>query len=145
MLNKKIKDVMTSGVETVSPGTTLREAAQKMRDLNVGPLPVCDGQKLAGIITDRDIVVRGIAMGHDPNTSKVSDVLTPDVEYCYEDDSIEKAAKYMGEKQIRRLMVVDTNKNLVGIISLGDISQEVSGRKAGEALEEISELPSPNI
>ncbi len=139
MLNKKIKDVMTPGVEVVSPNTTLREAAEKMRDLNVGPLPVCEGQKLAGMITDRDIVIRGIAMGHDPNTSKVRDVLTADVEYCYDDDSVDKAAQLMRDKQIRRVLVVDRNKNLVGIVSLGDISGEVSGRKAGETLEEISE------
>jgi CBS domain-containing protein len=144
MLNKKIKDVMSPGVEVVTPNTTLREAAERMRDLNVGPLPICDGQKLAGMVTDRDIVVRGIAMGHDPNTSKVRDVLTADVEYCYEDDSVEKAARYMGDKQIRRLMVVDKNKNLVGIVSLGDISQEISGKKAGETLEEISEPSRPN-
>ena len=144
MLNKKIKDVMTPGVEVVTPNATLREAAEKMRDLNVGPLPVCDGQKLAGMITDRDIVVRGIAMGHDPNTSKVRDVLTAEVEYCYEDDPVDKAAQLMRDKQIRRVLVVDRNKNLVGIVSLGDVSQEVSGRKAGETLEQISEPSRPN-
>jgi len=143
--NKKIKDVMTRDVEVVTPEDTLRSAAEKMRALNVGPLPVCEGDRLAGFITDRDIVVRGIAMGHDPNVSKVRDAMTNDVEYCFEDDSIDDAAKKMRTEQIRRLLVVNRDKQLVGIVALGDIAQEISDRKAGETLEEISEPSTPNF
>jgi CBS domain-containing protein len=142
---KKIREVMTRGVEVINPNDTLRDAAEKMRSLNVGPLPVCDGQRVVGMITDRDIVVRAIAIGKDPNTTQVSDAMSPGIQYCFDDDDADNVLKRMTEKQIRRFIVVDRNKKLVGIISLGDLSGEVSERKVGEALEGISEPSSPNI
>lgn len=142
---KTLEQVMTRDVETVNPEDTLQEAAEKMRALNVGPLPVTDGDKLVGIITDRDIVVRAVALGHDPSSSRVSDIMSDEVQSCPIDTSIENAAKMMKDKQIRRLLVVDNNQKLVGIVSLGDLSQEVSGRVSGETLEAISEPSAPEM
>jgi len=136
---KTIQDVMTRGVEVVDPNATLMQVAEKMRQFNVGPLPVCDGDRLVGVVTDRDLVVRGIAMGHDPHTSKVSSVMTEDVELIHLEASLEEAADLMKEKQIRRLLVVDDHKNLVGILSLGDLAQEADDTTAARTLEHISE------
>src|ERR1043165_4139676 len=97
----QVKDVMTSGVECISPETTLREAAQKMKELDVGPLPICgDDDRLAGIITDRDIAVRAVADGLDPSTAKVRDIMTPKIIYCFEDQDISDAAHMMEQNQI---------------------------------------------
>ncbi|WNG41654.1 CBS domain-containing protein [Archangium violaceum] len=142
---KMIREVMTRDVEVINPSDTLRDAAEKMRSLNVGPLPVCDGQRVLGMITDRDIVVRGIALGKDPNSTQVSDVMSPGIEYCFDDDNADDILNRMKEKQIRRFIVVDRNKKLVGIVALGDLSGEVSEQKVGEALEGISEPSGPVI
>ena len=139
---KTIQDVMTRGVEVVDPNATLMQVAEKMRRFNVGPLPVCDGDRLVGVVTDRDLVVRGIAMGHDPHTSKVSAVMTEDVELIHLEASLEEAADLMKERQLRRLLVVDDHKNLVGILSLGDLAQEADDTTTARTLEHISE-PSP--
>lgn len=141
---KTIQDVMTRGVEVVDPNATLMQVAEKMRQFNVGPLPVCDGDRLVGVVTDRDLVVRGIAMGHDPHTSKVSSVMTEDVELIHLEASLEEAADLMKEKQLRRLLVVDDHKNLVGILSLGDLAQEVDDTTAARTLEHISEPSAPS-
>lgn len=142
---KKIREVMTRDVEVINPNDTLRDAAEKMRTLNVGPIPVCDGQRIVGMLTDRDIVVRAIALGKDPNTTQVSDAMSSGIEYCFDDDDTENVLNRMREKQLRRFIVVDRSKKLVGIVSLGDLSGEVSEHKVGEALEGISEPSSPNI
>lgn len=142
---KKIREVMTRDVEVINPNDTLRDAAEKMRSLNVGPLPVCDGQRILGMITDRDIVVRAIAVGKDPNSTQVSDVMSSGIEYCFDDDNTEGVLERMRDKQIRRMIVVDRSKKLVGIIALGDLAGEVSESKVGETLEGISEPGSPNI
>ncbi len=141
---KMIREVMSSDVEVINPNDTLRDAAEKMRSLNVGPLPVCDGQRILGMITDRDIVVRAIALGRDPNTTQVADAMSSGIEYCFDDDDAEGVLDKMRNKQIRRIIVVDRNKKLVGIVAIGDLSGEISERKVGEALEGISE-PSPSI
>ncbi len=140
---KTIKDVMTRGVEVISPETTLTQAAEKMRHFNIGPVPVCDGDRLVGVVTDRDLVVRGIAMGHDPLTSKVSSVMTEDVEVIHVEADLEEAAELMKDKQIRRLLVVDDHQNLVGILSLGDLAQEADDTTAARTLEHISEPSRP--
>jgi CBS domain-containing protein len=142
---KTIREVMTRDVEVVNPNDTLREAAEKMRSLNVGPLPVSDGQRVLGMITDRDIVVRAIAIGKDPISTKVSDVMTSGIQYCFDDDNVDTVLNRMKEQQIRRFIVVDRNKKLVGIVALGDLSQEVSEQKVGEALGGISEPSTPSI
>ena len=141
---KKIREVMTRDVEVVNPQDTLRDAAEKMRSLNVGPLPVCDGQRVLGMITDRDIVVRAIALGKDPASTPVSEAMSSGIQYCFEDDDVDTVLDRMKENQLRRFIVVSQDKKLVGIVAIGDLSQEVGDAKVGEALEGISE-PSPSI
>ncbi|WNG62355.1 CBS domain-containing protein [Archangium gephyra] len=140
---KSIREVMSSDVEVINPNDSLRDAAEKMRSLNVGPLPVCDGQRILGMITDRDIVVRAIALGRDPNTTQVADAMSSGIEYCFDDDNVDDVLRKMKTKQIRRMIVVDRNKKLVGIVALGDITGEVSEQKVAETLEGISEPSSP--
>jgi CBS domain-containing protein len=136
----RVRDVMTRGVECVPPDATLQEAARKMRDLDVGPLPVCDKDRLAGMLTDRDITVRAVAEGRDPKTAKVRDFMTEGIDYCFEDDDAESAARQMREKQIRRLVVLNRDKRLVGIVSLGDLAVKTGDEHlAGKTLEEVSE------
>ncbi len=134
-----IREVMTRDVEVIGPNDTVREAARKMRDLDVGPIPVCDGKKVQGMLTDRDIVVRAIAEDMDPARTPVSDIMTKGIEYCFEDDQAEDVLDRMEEQQLRRFIVVDRDKNLVGIVALGDLAGEESGHRVGRALEGISE------
>ena len=135
-----VRDVMTRGAECVRPANSLVEAAQKMKNLDVGPLPVCgDNDRLVGMLTDRDITVRAVAEACDPRTTTVKDVMTPDVVYCFEDQDVQEAARLMKEHQIRRLVVLDRDKRLVGIVSLGDLAVETGDEKlAGRTLEHVS-------
>lgn len=138
-MTKMIKDIMTSSVETIGPHSTLREAAQKMKDLNVGALPVCDNDRLVGMVTDRDIVVRTLDKGFSPDSAYVRDAMTKGITYCFEDNSIEDAAELMQDKQIRRLAVLNRNKRLTGILSLGDLALESpSAKLAGKTIREVS-------
>ena len=140
----QLKEIMTRDVEVVHPEATLQEVARKMRDLDVGPIPVCDGTRLQGMVTDRDIAIRAVAEGRDPASTKVSEVMTPEIVYCFEDQDIDDAVRIMEEKQIRRLVVLNHDKDLVGIVSLGDLAVEGRNRGlAGEALERISEPSEP--
>jgi CBS domain-containing protein len=135
-----VKEVMTRGVECVSPDATLQEAARKMRDLGVGPLPVCDNDRLAGMLTDRDITVRAVAEGRDPKATRVRDAMTAGIDYCFEEDDVEQAAELMRRRQVRRLAVLNHDKRLVGILSLGDLAVETGGDEvAGKTLERISQ------
>lgn len=135
----EIRDIMTKNVDLVSPATTLAEAARIMRDDDVGAIPVADNDRLVGMLTDRDIVVRAIAEKRDPGRTEVRDAMSQKVLYCFDDQPVEDVAKNMGDKQIRRLPVVTRDKRLVGIVSLGDLSTSGSAEQAGEALEHISE------
>ena len=139
-----VKDVMTRHVECVSPEDSIQTAAQKMRDLDVGPMPVCgtDG-KLAGMLTDRDITVRATADGRAPNECKVRDVMTPGVVYVYEDQDSGEAVRTMQEKQIRRVLVLNRDKKLTGIVSLGDLAVDASKHQAGDVLKDVSEPAEP--
>jgi CBS domain-containing protein len=140
----QVRDVMTKGAECVTPSTSLQEAASRMKNLDVGPLPVCQDDHLVGMITDRDITVRATAEALPPRLGQVRDVMTPDVVYCFEDQDMEEAARLMQEHQIRRLVVLDRQKRLVGIVSLGDLAVETGDEKlAGETLEQVSEPASP--
>jgi CBS domain-containing protein len=143
----EIREIMTRQVDVIPPDASVREAAAKMKELDVGAIPVCDGQKLSGLLTDRDITVRAVAEGRDPSAVRVSEVMSSEIAYCFEDETIEQAAKLMESKQIRRLPILDRNKQLAGIISLGDISvrTEASRQKdlAADALQEISEPAKP--
>jgi CBS domain-containing protein len=140
----QVKDVMTSNVEVIHPDATLQDSAKKMKDLDVGSLPVCDGQQLVGTITDRDIVVRAIAEGRSPTSTPVRMAMTPEAIYCFEDQTVEEAAKLMKEKQIRRLPILNRNKQLVGIVSLGDLAVDTSDETMiGETLTKVSEPAQP--
>jgi CBS domain-containing protein len=139
----QIREIMTREVDVVPPTASVRDAALKMKELDVGAIPVCDGQKLAGLVTDRDITVRAVAEGRNPSEVRVAEVMSSDIAYCFEDETVEQAANLMESKQIRRLPILDRNKQLTGIISLGDISVRTEGSRqkdlADDALEEISE------
>lgn len=132
----KISEVMTRDVRVVAPSQTVREAAQLMSELDVGALPVADGEKLVGMITDRDIVIRAVGLGRGPDAS-ISEAMTQDVKYCFEDQTTDEITRNMGDIQVRRLPVVDRNKRLVGILSLGDLA-DADTPDAGKALKGIS-------
>jgi len=135
----KINEIITHDPEVIRPGTALIEAAQKMKSLDIGMLPVCDGDRLVGVITDRDITVRGVAQGCDPKTAHVQEVMTPEVIYCFDDEDVKDVAKKMEEKKVRRLPVLNREKRLVGIVSLGDLAVRTGKEKlAGEVLERVS-------
>jgi CBS domain-containing protein len=136
----QVKSVMTRGAECIGPASSLQEAARKMKDLDVGVLPVCgDNDRLAGMITDRDITVRAVAAARDPRTTTVKDVMSLEVVYCFEDDDVQEAARLMKEHQIRRLVVLNGDKRLVGVVSLGDLAVETGDEHlAGSTLEKVS-------
>jgi CBS domain-containing protein len=135
----QVSEIISRNVETIDPAATVREAAQRMRSMDVGSLPVCDGAHLLGMITDRDITIRAIADGRDPAQTPVRDAMTPNVEYVFEDDDVQRAAQIMQDKQIRRLPVVSRDKKLVGIVALGDIARTGDDRMSGNALQDISD------
>lgn len=135
----KIKDVMTPDVSFVTPDTSILEIARKMRDGDIGSTPVIEDERLVGMVTDRDIVVRAIAEGGDIRIKTARDAMSPGILYCFEDDSVESVLDNMGDQQIRRLPVVDTEKRLVGVVSLGDLALSGKRKAAGEALKEISQ------
>jgi CBS domain-containing protein len=137
MAARKIKDVMTEGVELIGPDATMKEAAAKMAETDVGILPVGENDRLVGVVTDRDLVVRGIAEGNDPSQTKIRDVMTQGVLYCYDDQDPTEAAKDMAKQQVRRMPVVTRDKRLIGMISLGDIARKHDPDKAGKALKEV--------
>src|SRR5262252_10384553 len=118
----QLKEIMTPGVEVIAPEATIREAAEKMRHLDIGPLPVCDGERLVGMLTDRDITVRAVADGRDPVTTQVREVMTSDIVYGFDDQDVQDAARLMEQYQIRRLPVLNRSKDLVGIVALGDLA-----------------------
>jgi CBS domain-containing protein len=135
---QQLKDLMSRDVKVINPDMTIGEAAQKMRDGDFGMLPVGEDDRMIGTISDRDIAIRAIAEGKDADT-KVRDVMSEGIAWAYEDDSVEKAALIMSERQVRRLPVVNRNKRLVGIVALGDFAVEGSEIKpAAKALSEIS-------
>jgi len=134
-----IGEIMTTDVEVVRPEETLRDAARAMADLDVGSLPVCDGKKLIGMITDRDITVRAVAEGKSSDTP-VSEVMTDEVVWCSESDSVDEVLQKMSEAQVRRIPVVDEDRQLVGIVALGDIALEEDD-DVDETLRDIS-MPS---
>ena len=135
----KIRDVMTRDVDVINPAAMIAEASRRMRDEDIGALPVGEGDKLVGMVTDRDIVVRAIAVGKDPAKTPVREAMSDQVLYCFEDQSTEEVSANMGENQVRRLPVVNRDKRLVGIVALGDLSSRGATKEAGAALGEISE------
>jgi CBS domain-containing protein len=134
----KVREAMTQDVRLVRPDQPISEAARLMADLDIGALPVEEEDRLVGMITDRDIAVRAVAVGRGPDTP-VRDVMSREIKYCYEDQSIDEVTQNMGELRIRRLPVLTRDKRLIGILSLGDLAIDEGARdEAGEALGGIS-------
>lgn len=135
----KIEQIMTPYVRCVKPDVTLVEAAVVMRDMDVGALPICEGGRLIGMLTDRDLALRAVAECRDPRWTMVKDVMTDGVVYIYSDQEVEDAAELMERKQVRRLPVLNREKRLVGIVSLGDVAIHTSNELSGEALKVMSQ------
>jgi CBS domain-containing protein len=133
----KVSAVMTKAIATVRPDQPARDAARFMLQADAGSIPVTDGERLVGMITDRDIAVRGVALGYGPETL-VSELMTSGVVSAHADEPVEEAARKMGEAQVRRLPVIDDQERLVGIVSLGDLARETDEDTAGQALEGVS-------
>ena len=135
----QVKDVMTRDVEVIYPMNSLMEAAQKMRALDIGMLPVFDGNHIVGMLTDRDITIRTTAEGLDPKITSVQDAMSPEVVHAYDDEDVSAAAQKMAERQLRRLIVLDRNRKLTGIVSIGDLAVDAHDDKmTGKALGRIS-------
>jgi len=139
-----ISDVMTRDVSVIGPQENVRRAAQLMDELNVGALPVCDGRRLVGVITDRDITVRATAAGESPENMRVEQVMTDQVRWCYEDQTVDEVMQQMADTQIRRVPVVtrDTHE-LIGIVALGDLATKHSAQ-VDRTLEQISTPARPD-
>ena len=136
----KVSEIMTREVEIIQPDDTLHMAAQKMRDRDIGFLPVCDGASLMGVLSDRDITIRAFADGMDTNVMLGRDLMTTPAIYVFDDQDITEAAKIMGENQIRRLVVLSRDdERLVGVISLGDLARSGITDISGQVLQKISE------
>jgi CBS domain-containing protein len=139
----KVGEVMTRGVELASPDDTIQQAASRMAELDTGVLPVGEGDRLVGMLTDRDIAVRAVAQGRGPDT-KVREAMTPDVRYCFEDDDLDDAVRSMGEQKVRRLPVLGRDKRLVGIVSLGDVALYADSGQTDAAVSAVSEPGGPH-
>ncbi len=140
----KVADVMSTQVRIIGPDDTVQQATRLMRDQNVGALPVGEGDRLVGMLTDRDVALRLVAEGRDPARTKVREVMTPDVRYVFEDEELGHAAENMAEQNVRRLPVVNRNKRLVGVLSLGDLAANgnqrwLAGRMLAEAAHETDQ------
>jgi CBS domain-containing protein len=135
----QIRKLMTPEVEIIGPDDTLQTAAQMMADLDTGALPVGENDRLVGMITDRDIAVRAVAKGCNPDATMVGEVMSSDIRYCFDDEDTVEVGRMMGEWQVRRLPVLDRDKRLVGIVSLGDLAIGGAEEEGKVALKEISE------
>lgn len=136
----RLSNIMTGAIQTVAPGASLAEAARKMASQDIGSLPVCSGErKVVGIITDRDITVRAVARGLDPNQTPVQDVMTREVLACRADSGVEAACALMESRQVRRIVVIDEQDAPIGIVSLGDLALSLRERQSGEVLKKVSE------
>ena len=135
----QIRDVMTHDVSVANPNDSLQHVAARMAEFDVGVLPVGENDRLVGMVTDRDIAVRGVACGCDPAKTRVRDVMSAEVKYCYDDETVEHIATNMAEQQIRRLPVVDHDKRLVGIVSLADLATHLKSKAPAYALRGISQ------
>jgi CBS domain-containing protein len=135
----EVKQRMTHPVEIIGPDASIQVAAEKMRKLSVGILPVCEGNVVLGVLTDRDIVIRSAFLDEVPSLDKVSRIMTTNVYWCYEDQNIEAAARKMEEKQVRRLLVKNFDQDLVGILSISDLAIRGNLRMACHVFEKVSE------
>ena len=137
----KVSELMTPDVELVQPDDTLHTAAKMMADLDTGALPVGENDKLVGMITDRDITIRAVAEGRDPDQTKVRDAMSEHIRFCFEDEDTREVGRKMSEWAVRQLPVLNRDKRLVGIISVGDLATGGADQESKEALEEISDAP----
>lgn len=136
----KLREIMTREVEIAQPDDSLQSVAKKMRDRDIGFLPVCDGEVVLGVLSDRDITIRALADGMDANIMLARDLMTTPAISCFEDQDVREAAKIMEEKQIRRLVVLSRDgKSLVGVISLGDLARNGTANLSGKVLQKVSE------
>ncbi len=131
-----VKEIMSPKMESILPSASLRDAAQKMRDLKLGSLTVAEDSKLLGFITDRDICCRGVADGFDPATTAVREIMSRDISFCFSDDSVADAVRQMEERHIRRLAVLNHDKSMAGVLSVDDVAH-YSRQLAGEVLESV--------
>ncbi len=136
----KISDIMTRSVAVVQRDETIQAAATRMKEMGIGSLPVVDGKAIVGMVTDRDITIRGVATGMIPQESLVSDVMTEEVRWCRADDTVEQVLEQMGDEQVRRLAVLDAGNEIVGIVALGDLATRQSA-DVDDTLREISTPP----
>jgi len=134
----KIREIMTTNVECVPPDTALQQLANKMKALDVGFIPVCESDRLVGTVTDRDIVLRCIAEGKDIGTCKTRDIMSKDAFWCFQDQDVKDVAKKMREKDVRRMLILNQDKRLVGVVSIGDIAK-VEEKETGKTLKDITE------
>lgn len=139
----RVSELMTRGVRTLSPADSVALAAQAMDELDIGAIPVCDGQRLLGVVTDRDIVLRVVAQERPLDTS-LSEVMTKDVKWCTESDNVDTVMNEMAGYQVRRMPVVDSDRRLVGMLSLGDTAAKGDTAKAGDTLNIISQPAEPD-
>jgi CBS domain-containing protein len=141
----QIAEIMTQDPEVITSNFVLKDAALKMRELDVGMLPIGKDDRLVGMLTDRDITIRATAEGRDPTKTQVHEVMTQEVVYCFEDQDVSEAARLMQERQIRRLPILNPEKRLIGIVSLGDVAVH-SGEKSvvAETIKEVSEPAAPH-
>ena len=134
-----LRDMMTARIEDISADATLMQAAETMKLRDIGAIPVRENDRLVGMITDRDIVVRAVAEGRDLKKTRVREAMSRDISFCYEDDSVESAAKLMEVKQIRRLLVFDRSERAIGIVSLGDLAvRNHDNQLSGQVLQRVS-------
>jgi CBS domain-containing protein len=136
---QKVRDVMHTGAETVRPDDTLKHAASIMQAVDVGPLPVCDGERIVGIVTDRDITVRAVAAGRDPSHTPVRDVMTSEIVYVGADQDVDYAIELMQQHEIRRLPVIEKGR-LVGMVALADLARRADEQRQSAALEAVSQV-----
>ena len=135
----KVKDMMHKGVECVSPDTAINAIAKRMRELDVGAIPVAADGKLVGMVTDRDIVCKGLAQDNfDPGTTTARDVMTAEIHCCREDEDLAKAVRHMEELKVRRLPVINKNKRMIGMLSLGDVGQAAPVELLSECVKSVS-------
>jgi CBS domain-containing protein len=134
-----VRDVMTVAVKMVRPDTAISDIAKLMRDQDIGAVPVVENEKLIGMVTDRDIVVRAVAESRTPSRTTARSVMSERMLYCFADQNIEEVLDNMGDQQVRRLAVVDRDKRLVGVVSIGDLSMSARPDRAGQSLSQISQ------
>jgi CBS domain-containing protein len=136
----KVQEIMTRNVEVIDADTPIAKAADKMRQLNIGFLPVCENNRLAGTVTDRDIAIRSVAQGRDPRLAPVREIMSLQVFWSYEDEDLVNVAHYMQDREVRRMIILNRQKHIVGVVSIGDLARASGERQlAAETLGHIAE------